>query len=253
MKGARTMESWNLKDYYKVLLYGDSISKGVVYDEDKGRYITLGANYVTLAQDNLKVLVQNAAKFGNTILKAITKLPADILRSEPDIVLMEFGGNDCDFNWEEVAKNPSGQHFPKTEFEAFKSTFKEAINSLHEKDIIPILMTLPPIDADKYFKWISQNNAQTAQNILTYLGSVTRIYWWQERYSSAVVTIAQETKTLWIDVRSAFLNHPNFTELLCIDGIHPNEKGHALIAQTITDYLKRDYSFLLKTPELVIE
>lgn len=243
------MEPWNLKDNYRVLLYGDSISKGVIYDEGKGKYITLGANYASLVQDNLKGLVHNAARFGNTILKAVAKLPSDILRSKPDIVVIEFGGNDCDFNWEEIADNPSGQHFPKTEFEAFKTTLKETINSLREKNIVPVLMTLPPIDADRYFQWISQNNSQMAHNILSYLGSINRIYWWQERYSAAVMTVAQETKTLWIDVRSAFLNHPNFTELLCIDGIHPNEQGHALIAQTITEYIKLNFSFLLKTPE----
>lgn len=242
-----------IKDSYSVLLCGDSISKGVIYDDAKGKYVTLKDNYATLLQENLKGIVQNAAKFGNTILRAIAKLPGDILRSNPDIVLIEFGGNDCDFDWQEVANNPLGEHLPKTEFEAFKTALRETIDSLRNNNIIPVLLTLPPIDADRYFKWVSQNNSQIARNILTWLGSVNKIYWWQERYSSAVVTIAQETKTLWIDVRSAFLNYPDYTELLCADGIHPNQKGHAVIAQTITEYLSRNHSFLLKNKTVSLD
>jgi lysophospholipase L1-like esterase len=82
-------------------------------------------------------------------------------------------------------------------------------------------------------------------NILEWLGSVTKIYWWQERYNSVIVRIAEETKTLWIDVRSAFLRFPDFSELLCADGIHPNRDGHVVIAEEIISFIKSGYRHLL--------
>ena len=36
-----------------------------------------------------------------------------------------------------------------------------------------------------------------------------------------------------IDVTSAFLYHKTFSDYMCADGIHPNEKGHRLIADTV--------------------
>jgi acyl-CoA thioesterase I len=233
------------KSGYNCLVSGDSISKGVIYDEEAMKYIVLDNNYVTLLQSKLKGIVHNTSRFGSTIVKGISRLKSEILKSSPNIVLIEYGGNDCDFDWNEIAVNPEIHHNPKTDLSTFEKYLQDIINGLKEKAITPVLMTLPPLDADRYFKWISKNNPLAEVNILKWLGSFTKIYWWQERYSSTIVRIAEETKTRWIDVRGAFLQHPDFTQFLCIDGIHPNREGHKLIANKITEYISSNYEFLL--------
>ena len=234
------------KDSYKIMVSGDSISKGVVYDEGKSKYVILEDNYIKLLQSKLNGIIRNTAKFGNTIIKGFSKLKDDVLRDGPDIVFMEYGGNDCDFNWDEVSNNPNADHQPKTDFAAFENKLREALNFLKNNNIIPVVMTLPPLNADRYLKWISKNDLLTETNILKYIGSATRIYWWQEKYSSAVLKIAEETNTIWIDIRGAFLQYPDFTKFICLDGIHPNEFGHKIIANKIIDFIKTDYAFLLK-------
>ena len=234
------------KDSYNFVLYGDSISKGVIYDESKEKYVLLDECYPNLLQCRLKGVVYNAARFGNTILRAAGKLQNDVLKRKPDIVIIEFGGNDCDFKWEEIADDPQGNHQPNTDFNIFQKSLKSLIELLKSTGIIPVLMTIPPLDADRYFKWISKNSGIIGEKILSWLGSVSKIYWWQERYNSAILNIAQETRTRWIDIRSAFLKSPDFRQLLCIDGIHPNEKGHRVIAEKIIEYISKDYKYLLK-------
>ena len=237
----------SIKDNYKFLLYGDSISKGVVYDEEKEKYVLLEESYVNILQSKLKGVVHNAGKFGNTVLRAAGRLQNDVLKNNPDIVIIEFGGNDCDFNWEEIAENPLEQHNPNTDFNIFQKTLKGLVDSLNSSGIIPVLMTLPPLDCDRYFKWISKNSSIMGDKILTWLGSVSKIYWWQERYNSAIISTAQETGTRWIDIRSAFLKNPDFRQFLCVDGIHPNQKGHILIAEKIMEYITDGYKYLLKS------
>ncbi len=234
------------KDSYNFVLYGDSISKGVVYDESKEKYVVLEESFPNLLQNRLKGVIHNAARFGNTILRAAGKLQNDVLKKKPDIVIIEFGGNDCDFKWEEIADNPQGNHFPNTDFNIFQKSLKSLIELFNSTGIVPVLMTIPPLDADRYFRWISKNSAAVGGKILEWLGSVSKIYWWQERYNSAILNIAQETRTHWIDVRSAFLRQPDFRQFLCIDGIHPNEKGHRLIAEKIMNYISSEYKYLLK-------
>lgn len=234
------------KDSYNFVLYGDSISKGVVYDECKEKYVILEESFPNLLQHKLKGVVHNAAKFGNTIIRAAGKLQNDVLKKKPDIVIIEFGGNDCDFKWEEIAGNPSGNHLPNTDYNTFQKSLKSLIELFNNTGIIPVLMTIPPLDADRYFRWISKNSQAVGSKILEWLGSVSKIYWWQERYNSAILNIAQETKTRWIDVRSAFLKQPDFRQFLCIDGIHPNDKGHKLIAEKIMNYISSEYKYLLK-------
>jgi len=230
----------------KIVVSGDSISKGVVYDEVKKKYTILEENYVELLRDKLNGIVHNASRFGSTLIKGIQKLKSSIFNDKPDIVLIEYGGNDCDFNWDEIAENPDAVHMPRTDFQTFEKTLLEAIDLVRTNKSIPVLMNLPPLNADRYFNWISKNNPVAKENILKWLGSVTKIYWWQERYNSVIQKIAEETKTICIDIREAFLRFPDFSTLLCIDGIHPNKDGHIVIANKVFEYIKGRYNFLLK-------
>jgi len=235
-----------MKEKYDILLYGDSISKGVVFDEKQGRYVLLDKSFYQLVKNRLNGLLHNAATFGNTITRALQHLKKDILAKKPDVVILEFGGNDCDFNWEGIADNPELNHQPKTDFVTFRKAIEETVLDLKKQDIVPVLMTLPPLDSERYFSWITKKGAVAEKNILHWLGSVSRIYWWQEKYNSAILSIAKETKTIWIDVRSAFLQTKDYREYLCKDGIHPNSKGHHLMAKVILDFIQKEYNFLLK-------
>lgn len=233
------------KDRYKYLLYGDSILKGIVYDEAKRKYTILEESFPFILQNKLKGVIYNTSRFGNTLIKAADRLQKDVLKKDPDIVVVEFGGNDCDFNWEEVAKDPYADHKPRTDFNVFEKLLKDLLYTLERYGIVPVLMNLPPIDADRYFKWISKNSSAIGDKILTWLGTVTKIYWWQERYNSVIINVAKETGTKLIDVRSAFLRYPDYREFICADGIHPNNKGHKVIADKIVQYVKSGYDFLL--------
>jgi acyl-CoA thioesterase-1 len=230
---------------YKFLVSGDSISRGIIYDEVKGAYSVLEKSYVDLVQHKLKGIVQNASRFGATLIRGIGRLAKELAKGRPDVVLLEYGGNDCDFAWKEIAADPSSLHEPQTGLILFEETLAAAVGSLKAEGIVPVLMTLPPLDADRYLKWVSGQDAAAEGTILKWLGSVAKIYWWQERYSSSILAVAERTKTRWIDVRGAFLRSPDYSALVCRDGIHPNEAGHALIADTIVDYITRDSAFLL--------
>ncbi|AOZ93728.1 SGNH/GDSL hydrolase family protein [Paenibacillus crassostreae] len=230
----------------KYMITGDSISKGVIYDESRSKYVLLEDNYVSLMQGKLKGVVRNTARFGNTLIKGLGNLTKDIQKDKPDFVLIEYGGNDCDFNWNEIAQNPDAEHSPKTDFNVFESMLRESIYYLKSQQITPILMNLPPLNADNYFKWVSQNNPVAASNILKWLGSVTKIYWWQERYNSTIVKVAESTKTRIIDVRGAFLEYPDFTKFICIDGIHPNKEGHRIISDKVLEFIRNNDFHLLR-------
>lgn len=229
----------------RYLVTGDSISKGVVYDEIRSKYVILKENYVSLLQQRLQGAVRNTARFGNTLLKGIGRLKEDALEDRPDIVLIEYGGNDCDFDWDEIARDPQGEHHPKTGFDDFKTMLIESVDYLKSLQITPVLMTLPPLNADNYFKWVCKNDPEAERNVLQWLGSVTKIYWWQERYNSLILSVSHATQTRVIDVRGAFLEHPDFTRFLCSDGIHPNKEGHRLICDRVLEFMRADHEHLL--------
>jgi lysophospholipase L1-like esterase len=236
----------NIKDYYNFVLYGDSISKGVVYDEIKGRYVVLKESFANIIADNLKGAIHNMGKFGNNITRGAQKLESDVIKRNPDIVLIEFGGNDCDFDWDAIASNPQGSYAPKTELNTFESTLNSIIDLFKQLNIIPVLMTLPPLDSNRYFKWVCKNDSNAEKNVLQWIGDINRIFYWQEQYSRKVEEAAKKNNIQLIDVRNAFLNQKEYNKYLCIDGIHPNKEGHKLIADKVMEYFNSNFRFLLR-------
>jgi acyl-CoA thioesterase I len=239
--------SEHAKDHYTIVVYGDSISRGIIFDDTRQKHALLLESFTNLVREQLKGVVYNAAKFGSTLVEGLQRLQNDVLRRKPDIVLIEFGGNDCDYQWDEIAKDPSGEFHPNTDCSKFYELLSGLVVKLRTLEIVPVLVTLPPLDPDKYFKLISHNSEQAKKNILQFIGSVSHIYAWHERYNAAVLRVAEETKTRLIDIRSAFLENEDYTTLICGDGIHPNKDGHKVIAEKILHYIRSNYAALLNT------
>ena len=78
-----------------ILAFGDSILKGVVYEN--GSYRISGASFPKLCEKALNITIDNKAKFGSTISKGETIVNRNIQAihsASGKYVLLEFGGND---------------------------------------------------------------------------------------------------------------------------------------------------------------
>jgi hypothetical protein len=216
-----------------VCIFGDSIMKGVIFDAIRGRYIFLKNSFLNiLGRNNSSVKVDNFAKFGCTITagkKIIEKHSGKL--SEYRYTALEFGGNDCDFDWKAISERPDDEHIPNTPLDEFETIYSEIIDNVAEAGSRPVLFSLPPLNAARYFAWISRG--LNPENILKWLGDVEHIYRWHEMYNLAVLKLAAVKDVVLIDIRKAFLETRNYLNLLCEDGIHPNEAGHALISEAI--------------------
>jgi len=216
-------------------LFGDSVAKGVVFDHVKNKYTYLKDSFVNAFAAATGVAVDNFAKFGCTISKGLEiALKRAPLLEKYDFTVLEFGGNDCNFNWEEISEAPEAEHKPATPLDEFKKLYLRLIEEVRLRGSKPIMLNLPPIDAERFFAWLSKG--LNAENILKWLGDVDHIFRWHNSYNDAVRLIAEESGTPLVDIRSDFLKAPDFRELLCEDGIHPNLKGHSLIFESVRRY-----------------
>jgi lysophospholipase L1-like esterase len=138
----------------KIQVWGDSILKGVIYDETKQKYVILKHTALNDATENTSCEICNYSKFGQTVLHARPKLEAHLKDdSRPDMILIEMGGNDCDFNWKEVGDAPEEEHIPNTPLDVYARTVSEFVDRIRENGIVPVLTTLPPLDPQRYFDW----------------------------------------------------------------------------------------------------
>ena len=222
----------------KICLFGDSISKGVIIDEIRNRYTMTKDCFANILSSGSAALdMTNYSMLGCTIMKGKSMIERHIRDVQnSDIIALEYGGNDSDHLWDEIAQNPEGEHFPKTPLAEFDSIYRAIIDELSVMGKKIVMLNLPPIDEHKYFNWISRG--LDASKILEWLGGSDEfIYKWHEAYNVQVCNIASEYNIPLVDIRSAFLERRNFSDYLCNDGIHPNEKGHELIAEVISGAL----------------
>lgn len=229
----------------KILLVGDSLSKGVVLDEDKKKYTILKDSFFNLLAQSVNAQMINASRFGSTVLQGQKLLESKMDKHNPDIVVIEFGGNDCDFLWDDIASDPTKDHIPKTPLDVFEKSINQMVDFVQQRDKTAVLTTLPPLYADSYFQWFTNNDREKGLNILKWLKDVWRIYWWHERYSNCLQYISRVRNIACIDVRRAFLKGREFAGLICSDGIHPNRAGHRLIFETVMGYIRENALYLL--------
>jgi len=219
-----------------LFIFGDSIGQGIVQNTVSQRYEILKLNLQKLLGLSQSVSYTNFSMLGSTIARGLSTIEkhADKL-SENDLVLLEFGGNDCNFPWKEVANAPEMEHKPKTSLESFVKTYQSAVGKIQKSGAKPILMNLPPLIAKRFLNWVSAGI--NAENITKFLGDAEMIYRWQELYSLAVVKLAKMLSVPLIDIRSEFLCRQDMLDLLGSDGMHPTRKGYELIAKTVYDQL----------------
>lgn len=222
----------------KVVLFGDSVARGVVLDKD-GSYAPIRENFAALAASKLGLPLVNKAKFGCTISKGLEIarrfLSKDDSRIEGrELALLEFGGNDCDFRWDEIAARPLEHHDPTTPLPQFSELYVQLIGELRKAGYTPVLMTLPPLVAKRYFDWFTRTGLDRSA-ILTWLGDVDMIYRWHSGYDKEVRRIAEQEACPLVDVRKAFLDRGDYGAYICKDGIHPNALGHELIESTLLE------------------
>ncbi len=216
-----------------ICIFGDSLSRGVVFDKIRERYTFLKDSFVNLFCHKMRVRVENYAKFGCTISKGKKLMDQHQKEiADSDFTVLEFGGNDSDFDWNKISEAPEAQHLPKTPLDVFADTYAQLVTKARELGGKPVLLNLPPIHAKRYFQWISKG--LNGSNILHWLGgSEEYIYRWHEMYNMQVCQLANQMQVPLIDIRSIFLQKPDYSTYLCIDGIHPNEAGHQLILKAV--------------------
>ena len=229
----------------KIFLLGDSLSRGILFDSERSKFMIAKEAFFNLLKPRINAEVENISKLGQTLDTAVLELDRKISKTRPDIVAIELGGNDCDFDWDAVSRDPDAEHICRTPFEKFEDGIRNLVCRLKSEGIIPVLINLPPIDADRYFTYFCRGCSTMEEKVLSFLGNISRIYWWHERYSSVLGLIAEETDTPLIDIRSAFMHKEDYRKYLCDDGIHPNKEGHKLIAERISELVSHKYSEIL--------
>ena len=158
-----------------------------------------------------KFQIINAGGSGNNTREALARFERDVLFYQPDIVIVTFGGNDCNISKEKFVS--------ETEFVENLSTI---VNTLRERGTEVILQT--------YYKMIYE--FMQPQRAAFFM-----------RYMNAVRKLAAALECDFIDQYALFdkidRNYRVFN--LMRDPMHTNENGNMLIGLNVCRYFDVDF------------
>ena len=194
----------------QTVILGDSIFKGVLLAADENRYyVSREIDWAAIGRE-FGADIRNLSKMGCRTTHAPEILKKYLEKNDrPEVIVIELGGNDCDYDWKTVAKSPSRAYQPLTPFGQFQENYRALIALAQANAGKVILVNLPPIDEKSYFEWITRKG-ESRENILYFLHD---------------------------DIRCSFLQCGDYRPLLCRDGIHPNSAGHQNIIRTFGEEL----------------
>lgn len=212
----------------QLMIFGDSVLKGVIYDGGKYR-LCQDADFSSLQEQGVQIT--NRSKMGATILDGLKILERQTAPDVQSVALLEYGGNDCNFDWQQVSQAPDQEHTPKVAMEDFVAGYRAAIRKAKTLAGTVAVCSLMPLDPQKFMDYISQGNSYA--RILHWLGDVSMLFRWQQLYSDSAMDVAREEGCLVVDARREFMARHDFGELLCPDGIHPSAKGHRILRDAL--------------------
>jgi lysophospholipase L1-like esterase len=178
-----------------------------------------------LAKQDLAVRVINAGIRGNTTEDGLKRFEKDVLARDPDHVIIQFGLNDSAIDVRD------GKTEPRSSLESFEKNLAHFVRTLKSKGVKAILMTpnamiwtdklkevngMPPYDTED--PW--------GLNVMN------------ARYAAAVRNVAEDNAVPLVDIYRYFEEYDRVEGQraadLLLDGMHPNDTGHHLIASLLS-------------------
>lgn len=179
-----------------------------------------------LPDRGVQARVINAGVGGNHTDKARARFEKDVLKHDPDVVVIQFGINDAAVD---VWKTPPAT-VPRVDLETYVENLTHFIGTLKSRGSTVVLMTPNPL------RWTPKLQKMYGRS--PYLpddGDGFNVL--LKRYAERVREIARNEDVELIDVFQQFNDFGNqpgqsVSDLL-LDGMHPNEHGHRLVADAL--------------------
>lgn len=152
-------------------------------DPGGGKYILDSSSQEEFTRER-GISVRNLCRFGATVEKGLGLIRRDLsLHGAPEgLAILEYGGNDSDFAWAEVAAGALGRAPVQNAHGSFPPGIRGGHPALAPGGGRPVAAIPIPVDPERYLRWICRDGL-SRERILEWLGDVTAIYRWEEWYA----------------------------------------------------------------------
>ena len=213
---------------FTVVVFGDSTTAP---RQVEGKALRVYADVLHDASrtKGLDARVINAGVPGDTTIRARRRFERDVLRHNPDVTVIQFGLNDSCID---VHRGKTKARVPQEEYEA---NLRHFVTALRRRGSHVILMTQNPMFWTGKLRTLYGKPPYDASdpwgfNLLN------------KDYAAAVRRIASELAAPLIDMYQYCRDYSESPERtaadLLLDGMHPNARGHAVIAAKLLEQIE---------------
>lgn len=223
----------------KIVCFGDSLTRGVSVVNGRLRIVKKNYPYylkeALLSNNESAVTVINKGVFNDSSESLLKRLEKDVMEENPDYVIIAIGGNDCNFNWNDVTENPEAEHQANVPIDRYLANIKTMIKRMKEAGITPIVMTLPPLDPVRYYQFLSNQHGTSISHWICMTGGIE---YWHGLYNERLSKLADEWNIAKIDVRKALKQAGSQQEIISDDGIHLTPIGYKALGKEISQFFR---------------
>ncbi|MEZ5384896.1 MAG: exo-alpha-sialidase [Prosthecobacter sp.] len=176
--------------------------------------------------------VYNAGVRSNTTVQAVKRLQIDVLAYKPRIVVMQFGINDSAVD---VWKKPPATE-PRVPLAEYLNNFRAMITAAQKQGAKVIVMTTNPL------RWTSKLRELYGKPPYHPESDDGFDSPFLAKYNDALRELAKEMNVRLVDVRAEYpgfaAKHNVTIDDLLVDGMHPNDLGHQLVAELLVTAIR---------------
>ena len=145
------------------------------------------------------------------------------------------------YDWQAIAADPSAKHNPQMDLVAYKALYTNRIAQARAQGLEPVLVSLPIIDENRYFAFITRGmSIQERKNVLYWLGGhIERLRNIHALYNLALFRLAATQCVHIIDITSPMLASDHYDQLLEQDGVTLSPEGQALVDDELASLVSR--------------
>ena len=199
---------------HTLVAFGDSITQAVQQPENL-RWVALLNDLLKEAWKAPSLRIINAGVGGNTSREGLARLDPDVLCHHPDLVLVEFGGNDATFE--------EHRHVSQAEYRTNLETMRRALVDQAKGEMV--ILTFPPV--------IDAWHANGRHEYYTCRGGQDAFI---ETYRAVSRDFAREHGLRLVDIDRALRNAmivEGPERYILQDGVHLTADGNAVVARAI--------------------
>lgn len=183
-----------------------------------------------LPRQGIAARVVNQGIPGNRTTDAVQRFDTDVRAYKPDVVIFLFGINDSAVDvWRDATE-------PRVPLEAYRANLTRMVRALKADGAIPILATPQPMHWTDKLKSLyagpphHKRSPYSADDPLGFNATLVD-------YVQVVRDVARQEQVTLVDLHQQFMDYhdvegQDLSELL-LDGMHPNDKGHRMIADAL--------------------